>query len=144
MSSSSVYFHFLRLCLQRHNVNVAVIQESKLSSNYNTPSIQNFTTVRKDHRQGQRGSLLTLINKSMNFSRNPVSLDTLITHHLEELTITTTLGNTEHNQCLHTPAGSMTGVQQQNSNYTHTHCELFHQTIHKHCHARNTQNKQTH
>ena len=31
-----------------------------------------------------------------------------------------------------------------NSNYTHTHCELFHQTIHKHCQARNTQNKQTH
>ena len=30
------------------------------------------------------------------------------------------------------------------SNYTHTHCELFHQTIHKHCQARNTQNKQTH
>ena len=29
-------------------------------------------------------------------------------------------------------------------NYTHTHCELFHQTIHKHCQARNTQNKQTH
>ena len=23
-------------------------------------------------------------------------------------------------------------IQQQNSNYTHTHCELFHQTIHKH------------
>ena len=23
-----------------------------------------------------------------------------------------------------------------NSNYTHTHCELFHQTIHKHCQAR--------
>ena len=35
-------------------------------------------------------------------------------------------------------------IQQQNSNYTHTHCELFHQTIHKHYQARNTQNKQTH
>ena len=30
-------------------------------------------------------------------------------------------------------------IQQQNSNYTHTHCKLFHQTIHKHCQARNTQ-----
>ena len=30
---------------ERHNVKVAVIQESKLSSNYTTPSIQNFTTV---------------------------------------------------------------------------------------------------
>ena len=33
-------------------------------------------------------------------------------------------------------------IQQQYRNYTHTHCELFHQTIHKHGQARNTQNKQ--
>ena len=32
-------------------------------------------------------------------------------------------------------------IQQENSNYTQTHCELFHQTIHKHCQTRNTQNK---
>ena len=31
-----------------------------------------------------------------------------------------------------------------NSNYTQTHCELFHQTIHKHCQARNKQDKQIH
>ena len=37
--------------LERHNV--TVIQESKLSSNSQTPSIQNFTTVRKDRHQGQ-------------------------------------------------------------------------------------------
>ena len=30
-------------------------------------------------------------------------------------------------------------IQQQNSNYTQTHCELFHQTIHKHCQTRNKQ-----
>ena len=35
-------------------------------------------------------------------------------------------------------------IQQQNSHYTQTHCELFHQTIHKHCQTRNTHNKQTH
>ena len=81
-----------------------MIQESKLSSNYKTQNIQNFTTVQKEHRQDQGGSFLTLINKSMNFSRNPESLDTLVTHHLEELTITATLGNTEHYQCLHTPS----------------------------------------
>ena len=44
--------------LKRHNVKVAVIQESKLSSNSKTPSIQNFTTVRKDRRQGQGDDLL--------------------------------------------------------------------------------------
>ena len=61
--------------LKRHNVKVVVIQESKLSSNSKTPSIQNFTTVRKDRRQGQGGGLLTLIHKSINFSRKPESPD---------------------------------------------------------------------
>ena len=46
--------------------------------------------------------------------------------------------------CLPTHTKHIHNIQQQNSNYTHTHCELFHQTIHKHCQARNTQNKQTH
>ena len=81
--------------LKRHNVKVVVIQESKLSSNSKTPSIQNFTTVRKDRRQGQGGGLLTLIHKSINFSRKPESPETLVEPHLEELTITATLGDTE-------------------------------------------------
>ena len=61
--------------LMRHTVKVAVIQESKLSPNSKTPNIQNFITVRKDRRQGQGGDLLTLIHKSINFSRRPESLD---------------------------------------------------------------------
>ena len=81
--------------LKRHNVKVVVIQESKLSSNSKTPSIQNFTTVRKDRRQGQGGGLLTLIHKSINFSRKPESPETLVEPHLEELTITAMLGDTE-------------------------------------------------
>ena len=54
-----------------------MIQESKFSSNSKTPSIQNFITLRKDRRQGQGGGLLTLIHKSINFSRKPESPDTL-------------------------------------------------------------------
>ena len=81
--------------LKRHNVKVAVIQESNLSPNSKTPSIQNFTTVRKDRSQGQGGGLLTLIHKSINFSRKPESPDTLVEPHLEELPITATLGDTE-------------------------------------------------
>ena len=81
--------------LKRHNVKVVVIQESKLSSNSKTPSIQNITTVRKDRRQGQGGGLLTLIHKSINFSRKPESPETLVEPHLEELTITAMLGDTE-------------------------------------------------
>ena len=69
--------------LERHNVKVAVIQESKLSSNSRTPNIQNFTTVKKDWHQGQGGGLLTLIHKSINFSRRPNSPETLAEPHLE-------------------------------------------------------------
>ena len=74
--------------LVRHNVKVAVIQESELSPNSMRPSIQNFTTVRKHRRQGQKGGLLTLIHKSINFSFRPESPETLAEPHLEELTIT--------------------------------------------------------
>ena len=58
-------------------------------------------------------------------------------HSLEDHTWSIQHSTTTHTKHIH-------NIQQQNSNYTHTHCELFHQTIHKHCQARNTQNKQTH
>ena len=71
--------------LERHQVKVAVIPESKLTSNSRTPNIQNFTTVRKDCHRGQGGDLLTLIHKSINFSRRLDSPDTLADPNLEEL-----------------------------------------------------------
>ena len=72
-----------------------MIQESKFTLNSRMPNIQNFTTVRKYRHQGQGGGLLTLIYKSINFSRGPESPETLVGPHLEELTITAKLGNTE-------------------------------------------------
>ena len=53
------------------------------------------------------------------------------THSLEDHTWSIQQSTTTHTKHIH-------NIQQQNSNYTHTHCELFHQTIHKHCKARNT------
>ena len=96
--------------LERHKVKVAVIQESKLTLNSRTPNIHNFTTVRKDCDQGQ-GGLLTLIHKSINFSRRPDSPDTLADPHLEELTITAKLGNTDFiiTNVYIPPASSCTG-----------------------------------
>ena len=41
--------------LEKHNVKVAAIQESKLTSKSRNPSIKNFTTVRRDRPQGQGG-----------------------------------------------------------------------------------------
>ena len=77
------------------NVKVAMIQETTLSSNSKTPSIQNFSTVRKDRRKGQGGVLLTLIHKSINFSRKHESPETLVEPHLEEMTITAMLRDRE-------------------------------------------------
>ena len=70
------------------------IKNWKLTLNSRTPKIQNFTTVRKDRHRGQGVDLLTLIHKSINFSRRPDSPDILADPHLEELTITAKLGNT--------------------------------------------------
>ena len=81
--------------MERHKVKVAVIQESKLNPKSRTPCFQNYTTVRKDRRQGQGGGLITLVHKSINFSRKPESPETLADPHLEELTITAKLGNTD-------------------------------------------------
>ena len=58
-------------------------------------------------------------------------------HSLEDHTWSIQQSTTTHTKHIH-------NIQQQNSNYTLTHCELFHQTIHKHCQTCNTQNKQTH
>ena len=47
------------------------------------------------------------------------------THSLEDHTWSIQQSTTTHTKHIH-------NMQQQNSNYNQTHCELFHQTIHKH------------
>ena len=85
----------LGIFMEKHKVKVAVIQESKLSQTLSTPCIQNYTTVRKDRRLGQGGGLLTFIHKSINFSRKPEPPETLGDPHLEDLSISARLGNTD-------------------------------------------------
>ena len=71
----------LELFLEKHNVKVAAIQESKLTSKSRNPRIQNFTTVRRESRdrpQGQGGGLLISIHKSMDFHQLPQSPETKI------------------------------------------------------------------
>ena len=53
------------------------------------------------------------------------------THSLEDHTWSIQQSTTTHTKHIH-------NIKQQNSNYTQKHCELFHQTIHKHCQTRNT------
>ena len=84
---------------------VALIQESKLSSNSRTPIIHNFSTVRKDRRQYQGGGLITLIHKSINFSRRPESPESTSLGRIDHYGHAGRHG-VDHYQRLHTPTSS--------------------------------------
>ena len=73
----------LEVVLERNKVKVAVIQESKLSPKYKNPCIQNYTTVRKDRSHGQGGGLLIFIHRSITFSEQPSSPESLSDPHWE-------------------------------------------------------------
>ena len=85
----------LEVVLERNKVKVAVIQESKLSPKSKNTCIQNYTTVRKDHSHGQGRGLLIFIHRSITFSKQPLSPESLSDPHLEELSIKAELGNTK-------------------------------------------------
>ena len=85
----------LGVILERNQVKVAVIQESKLSSKSKNPCIRNYTTVRKDCPHGHGGGLLVFIHESIAFSKQPSSPEALSDPHLEELTIKADIGNTK-------------------------------------------------
>ena len=72
-----------------------MIQESKLSPKSKNPCIQNYTTVRKDRSHGQGGRLLIFIHRSIIFSKQPSSPESLSDPNLEELSIKAELGNTK-------------------------------------------------
>ena len=83
------------LLLERNNVKVAVIQESKLSSKSKNLCIRNYTTVRKDRSHRHGGELPIYTHRSVTFSKQPSSLEALPDPHLEELTIKADIGNTK-------------------------------------------------
>ena len=85
----------LGVVLERNTVKVAVIQESKLSPKSKNTCIRNYTTVRRDCPHGQGGGLLIFIHRSITFSKQPSSPESLSDHHLEELSIKAELGNTK-------------------------------------------------
>ena len=81
--------------MERNKVKVAVIWESKLSPKSKNPCIQNYTTVRKDRSHGQGGGLLIFIHRSITFSKQPLSPESLSDPHMEELSIKAELGKTK-------------------------------------------------
>ena len=85
----------LGVVLERNNVEVTVIQESKFSSKSKNPCIRNYITIRKDRPHGHGGGLLVFIHESITFSKQPSSPEALSDPHLEEHTIKTDIGNTK-------------------------------------------------
>ena len=79
----------LGVVMENNKVKVAVIQESKLTPKSKNPCIQ------KDRPHGQGGGLLIFIHRSITFSKQSSSPDSLSDPHLEELSIKTELGNTK-------------------------------------------------
>ena len=75
---------------------MAAIQESKLTAKSRSPNIQNYTLVRQDRRQGPgAGLLFFFIHNSVSFTRKPLSTTSKNDPHLEELTISIAMDNTE-------------------------------------------------
>ena len=72
-----------------------MIQESKLSPKSKNSCIQNYTTMRKDRSHGHGGVLLIFIHRSITFSKQPSSPESLSDPHLEGLSIKAELGNTK-------------------------------------------------
>ena len=85
----------LSIFLDAHDVKVAIIQESKLTAKSRSPNIQNYTLVQHDQRQGPGGGLLFCIHNSVSFIRKPQSTTSKNNPHLEELTISIAMDNTE-------------------------------------------------
>ena len=76
----------LSIFLETH-IKVAAIQESKLTAKSRSPNIQNCTLVRQDQ--------LFFIHNSVSFTRKPLSTTSKNDPHLEELTISIAMDNTE-------------------------------------------------
>ena len=81
--------------MENNKIKVSVIQESKLTPKSKNPCIQNYTTVRKDRPHGQGRGLLIFIHRSVTFSKQPSSAESLYDPHLEELAIEAEIGNSK-------------------------------------------------
>ena len=67
----------LGVVMENNKLKVAVIQKSKLTPKFKNPCIQNYTTVRKHRPRDQGGGLLIFIHRSVTFSKQPSSAESL-------------------------------------------------------------------
>ena len=73
----------LGVVLERNNVNVAVKQETKISSKSKYLCIRDYTTVGTERPHGHGGELLIFIHRSITFSKQPSSPDSLSDPYME-------------------------------------------------------------
>ena len=78
-----------------HPVKQVTAEVSKLTAKSRSHNIQNYTLVRQDRRLGPGGGLLFFIHNSVSFTRKPLSTMSKNDPHLEELTISIAMDNTE-------------------------------------------------
>ena len=81
--------------MENYKVKLMVIQESNLTPKSKNPCIQNYTTVRKDRPHGQGGGLLIFIQKSVTFTKQSSTTESLYDPHMEELSIKAEIRNTK-------------------------------------------------
>ena len=77
---------------ENNKVKVAVTQESKVTSKSKKASIQNYTTVRPC---GHGGGLLIFIHRSVPYSKQPSSAESLFDPYMEELAMEAEIRNTK-------------------------------------------------
>ena len=76
----------------QNQINISETRHSLLKSD---PCTRNNTTVRKDRPHGRGRGLLIFIHRSITFSKQPSSTESLSDPHMEELSIRAELGNTK-------------------------------------------------
>ena len=136
--TANIIFTNIIMMADKHNT-----PKGKMHSNYMRLSediVCNITQRNNIRRANTCDPALKLLNEEITSDIQKHKQNSWKEHldaHLEDHTWYIQQSATIHTKHFH-------NIQQQNSNYTQTHFELFHQTIYKDCQARNTQNKQTH
>ena len=79
----------LKNFLKKHNIHIAALQETKLTTNSKEPEIEDYTLIRKDRGNNIRGGgLAFFVHNTIPFFKNQSPPNLKKDPHLEELTIT--------------------------------------------------------
>jgi hypothetical protein len=96
--------------MEKNNILIAALQETKLTSNSKEKKTPNYTLVRKDRGTDKGGGVAFLVHKKLNFSleSTPAILDN--DPHLESITISLPgiNNNNNNNEIVHSTSETFT------------------------------------